>query len=167
MNAVRWLKIFAGVSVKIRLRRAGSVWLVFGNYAKLKSTMERTRTILSEEERENILRRDGSDCWFYNCDRQGTDFDHAFVLGNNGKRFKEQVLNKGWNIHLICRPCHTQITYPVNQQDFMKRLFVMKDALQKVMFDKTIGVEDIEKLYRIYKERKVFTEQKYGVPANQ
>ena len=123
--------------------------------------MQNTRTILSEEERENVLHRDGGDCWFVDCDQQGTDFDHAFVLGNNGKRFKEKVLNHNWNVHLICRPCHIQITYPVNRQDFMKRLFVMKDSLQKLMFDKTIGIENVEAVYKIYKERKVFTEQKY------
>lgn len=118
-----------------------------------------TRTILPESERLKVTIRDGYRCRI--CSQRGDDYDHAFPLANHGKRFKEEVLNKAVNINVLCRQCHTQVTYPVKPLEHYRRLFLMKLAMQRAFQDKDLTIEQVQKLYDILEERKAFVKSKY------
>lgn len=120
--------------------------------------MKRTRTILPEKERQKVLDRDGDRCQL--CGRPGTDFDHAFTLGNHCKQDKE-ILNQSWNINLLCRRCHYNITFGYEKQDKYNRLQLMLKALERAKIELTEPLYD--KFKREYRSKKVTYKYRYDL----
>ena len=106
--------------------------------------MKRGGRHASQEDREAVIARDGLLCCL--CGALGVDFDHAIRLSSALPH-----LNEAWNLNILCRRCHTEVTLPDTKEKWSKALQVVQLALHRaytVFTDQEYPV-----YYRYYKQK--------------